>query len=178
LFFFGPRSTPGLFDSRTLLSNSTPVVLEDEIRFYYGAANIAPLDGVQSEPGQRSGVGMASIPLDRFAGLRPVDKSEQLTLRKPLKNIGQVTLKPLDLQGCTAITLNADASNGSIRVELLNEEGYRMRGYASEDSAVIEGNSLRHQVTWQDRGLEKLPAGKYMLRFHLHDATMFAVSFE
>jgi hypothetical protein len=176
--FFLARSTPGLFDSRTLLSNSTPVVLEDEIRFYYGAANIAPLDGVQSEPGQRSGVGMASIPLDRFAGLRPVDKSEQLTLRKPLKNIGQVTLKPLDLQGCTAITLNADASNGSIRVELLNEEGYRMRGYASEDSAVIEGNSLRHQVTWQDRGLEKLPAGKYMLRFHLHDATMFAVSFE
>jgi hypothetical protein len=66
---------------------------------------------------------MASIPRDRFAGIRPVQVSDQATLRKPLENIGQATLKPLDLAGCREITLNADAAAGSIRVELLNDEG-------------------------------------------------------
>jgi hypothetical protein len=176
--FFLARSKPGLFDSRTLLSNSTPVVLEDEIRFYYGAANVAPLDGVKSEPGQRSGVGMASIPLDRFAGLRPLARSEQPASPKPLENIGQVTLKPLDLKGCTDITVNADCGEGSLRVELLNEEGYRVRGYSRDESLLIQGDSLRHRVAWKDHGLDTLPAGRYMLRFHLQGATLFAVSFK
>ncbi len=176
--FFLPRSQPGLFDSRTLLSNSTPIVLENEIRFYYGAANVAPLNGVKSEPGERSGVGMASIPLDRFAGLRPVDKSAQITLRKPLENIGQVTLKPLDLKGCTQINVNADASKGAVRVELLNEEGYRVRGYSKEDAVVLQGDSLLHKAGWKDHGIENLPVGRYLLRFHLDNATVFAVTFK
>jgi hypothetical protein len=176
--FFLARSKPGLFDSRTLLSNSTPVVLEDEIRFYYGAANVAPLDGVKSEPAQRSGVGMASIPLDRFAGLRPVAKSEPSTPPRPLENIGQVTLKPLDLKGCTEIAVNADCGDGSLRVELLNEEGYRVRGYSKDESVLIQGNSLCHRIAWKNHGLESLPAGRYMLRFHLQGATLFAVSFK
>ncbi len=176
--FFLARSKPGLFDSRTLLSNSTPIVHGDEIRFYYGAANVAPLNGVKSEPGQRSGVGMASIPLDRFAGIRPVAKSAQVTLRKPLENVGQVTLKPLDFKGCTDIMLNADATSGSIRVELLNEDGYRVRGYSKDDAVVIRGDSLRHKIAWMDRGVDKLPAGRYLLRFHLENATMFAFTCE
>jgi hypothetical protein len=154
------------------------VVLENEIRFYYGAANVAPLDGVKSELGQRSGVGMASIPLDRFAGLRPRGQSEPPNPAGPLENIGQVTLKPLDLQGCTTITVNADCGEGSLRVELLTEEGYRVRGYSKDESTVIQGNSLHHKVAWKDRGLNQLPADRYMLRFHIQGGTLFAVSFK
>jgi hypothetical protein len=176
--FFLPRSKAGLFDSRTLLSNSTPIVLEDEIRFYYGAANVAPLNGVKSDPGQRSGVGMASIPLDRFAGLRPEAKSAQVTLPKPVENIGQVTLKPLLVKGCTELTVNADASKGSVRVELLTEDGYRVRGYSKADAVRIEGDAVRHKVSWADRTLKDLPAGRYLLRLHLDNATVFAVSFK
>lgn len=175
---FLARSRKGLFDSRSLFTNSTPIVHGDEIRFYYGAYNEAPLGGVKSEPGQRSGVGMASIPLDRFAGIRPVPKSEQLTLRKPLENTGQVTLKPLDLKGCRSITVNADATKGSVRVELLTEDGYRVRGYSKDDAVVIEGDSLRHQVAWRDRKLAQLPPGRYLLRLHLDNATLYAVSFQ
>src|SRR5262249_47885249 len=148
---FLARSKAGLFDSRSLFTNSTPIVHGDEIRFYYGAYNEAPLGGVKSEPGQRSGVGMASIPLDR--GIRPVAKSEQLTLRKPLENIGQVTLKPLDLKGCSDIRVNADAGAGAIRAELLSEEGYRIRGYSREDAIPIRGDSLRQPVAWKDKNL-------------------------
>jgi hypothetical protein len=172
------RSKAGLFDSRSIFTNATPVVLDDEIRFYYGAYNQSPIGGVRAEAGQRSGVGMASIPRDRFAGVRPVPRSAQATLRRPLENVGQVTLKPLDLEGCKAITLNADAAEGAIRVELLTEEGYRVRGYSKDDAAALRGDSLRHKVTWKGGGIDKLAPGRYMLRLHLEGATVYAVSFQ
>jgi hypothetical protein len=171
------RSKAGLFDSRSIFTNSTPVVLQDEIRFYYGAYNQSPVGGVKSEPGQRSGVGLATIPRDRFAGLRPVVRSEQKTLKKPLEKVGQVTLKPVELTGCRNITLNADATTGTVRVELLTEDGFRVRGYSRDDAAPATGDSLRHQIAWNERRLEQLPAGNYLLRLHLEDATVFAVSF-
>lgn len=174
---FLARSKAGLFDSRTLLSNSTPVVHGDEVRFYYGAANVAPLDGVKSEPNQRGGVGMASIPLDRFGGLRPVAKSDQTTLPRPLENVGQVTLRPLDLAGCADVVVNADAAAGSVRVEILTADGSRVRGYTKDDATPLRGDSLRHKAAWKERGLAQLPAGRYQIRLHLDNATVYAVSF-
>lgn len=171
------RSQHGLFDSRSLFTNSTPVILDDEVRFYYGAYNQSPVGGVKSAPGERSGVGLATVPRDRFAGIRPVARSEQSTLRKPLEDIGQVTLKPLDLIGCREVIVNADATGGSVRVELLTEDGYRVRGFSREDAVALEGDSLRHKATWKGRGLDTLPPGRYMLRLHLYKATLFAVTF-
>lgn len=173
---FLARSQSGQFDSRSIFTNSTPVVLKDEIRFYYGAYNQSPIGGVKSEPGERSGVGVAAIPRDRFAGIRPVAKSAQVTLKKPLEHIGQVTLKPLDLTGCREMTLNANATGGSIRVELLTEEGYRVRGFSKEDAVPVEGDSLRHAVAWKENKLGQLPPGRYLLRLHLDHATVFAMS--
>lgn len=176
---FIQRSEPGIFDSRSVFTNSTPVILEDEIRFYYGAANMVPLmKGVKSKPGELSGVGMASIPRDRFAGIVPVPKSDQTTLlKRPLENIGQVTFKPLDLAGTREITINADASKGSIAVELLNEDGYRVRGFTRDDAVPLKGDSLRHKVAWKGQELSQLPPGRYTLRVHLDNATLYAVTF-
>jgi hypothetical protein len=171
------RSQPGLFDSRSLFTNSTPVVLDDEVRFYYGAYNQSPVGGVKSEPGQRSGVGLARIRRDRFAGLRPLERSDQKTLKKPLEKVGQVTLKAVDLAGCREILVNADASGGNVRVELLTEDGFRVRGYSRDEAIPIEGDSLRHKVAWKERVLGTLPAGRYLLRLHLDGATVFAVSY-
>lgn len=173
--YFLARSQAGLFDSRAIFTNATPVFLDDEIRFYYGAYNQSPIGGVRAEAGQRSGVGMASIPRDRFAGIRPVARSAQPTLRKPLEHVGQVTLRPLDLSGCREITLNADATEGSVRVEILSEDGYRVRGYTRDDAVPLQGDSLRHPVAWQGRRLEQLPPGRYLLRLHLEKATVYAL---
>ena len=132
--------------------------------------------GVRDKPEQRSGVGLATIPRDRFAGVRPVARSEQATLRQPLENVGQVTFHPLDLGGCSQISLNADATGGSIRVELLTEDGYRLRGYAKGDAVPVQGDALRHPVAWHARRLDELPTGRTILRVHLQHATLFAVS--
>lgn len=174
--YFLARSEPGQFDSRSIFSNSTPVVLDDEIRFYYGAYNQSPIGGVRAESGHRSGVGLATIPRDRFAGVRSVELSAQATLKRPLEHVGQVTLKPLDVAGCRGMTLNADAREGSVRAELLTEDGYRVGGFCAEQSAEITGDSLRHPIRWNGRRMDQLPPGRHMLRLHLRRAEVYAVT--
>ena len=146
----------------------------------YGGYNSGAIGGGArlTDPAQQSGVGFASIRLDRFAGIRPVELSAQSTLKRPLEHVGQVTLKPLDLSAYKTITVNADAEEGEVRVEVLNADGYRIRGFTREDAVPIRGDSLAHPVAWTDRSLEDLPQGKYMMRLHLKRAEVFAISFE
>src|SRR5439155_2921746 len=125
--WFLPRNPQaGAFDAGSVFTNSTPVMLDDEMRFYYGgyAGGATGSD----DPGRASGIGLATLPRDRFAGIKPLERSEQPTLKKPLERIGQVTLKPIELHASDTITLNADASAGEVRVELLDETGRRVRG--------------------------------------------------
>jgi len=170
------RSELGKFDSQSLWSSTPPVVCDDEIRFYYGAYNHAPRSGSKVDASERSGVGLATLPLDRFGGIRPLAKSEQPTLgSRKVENIGQVTFKPIDLTDVQGLTVNADASLGSVRVEILTDKGYRIRGYTKQDATPLKGDELRHQVAWKQGQLKALPAGKYVLRIHLDNATLYAI---
>lgn len=166
------------FSNGGIFTNSTPVILDDEIRFYYGGYNSGAIGGGArlKDPSQQSGVGFATIPLDRFAGIRPVEISAQSTLKRPLKNLGQITLKPLSLGEVCEIVLNADANEGSVRVELLNEDGFRVRGFSKEDCVAITGDSLTHRVAWNESALADLEPGNYLLRLHLENAEVFAMT--
>ena len=160
------------FDGGAIWSNATPIVLGDEIRFYYGAYSGLWKGELIRKP---TGIGLATMPLDRFAGVRPIDK------------IGQITLKPLNLPSFTrGITLNADATNGKILVEVLDKDGYRLKGvvkgasspiYTKEMSIPIQGDSLRHQARWKHANMSfgLLPPGEYLLRLHLENATVYAI---
>jgi len=160
--FFLPRGEPGSFDCGSILTNAAPVFLEHEIRFYYGGYAEGATGG--DDLTFKTGVGLATMPRDRFAGLRPIDR------------IAQITLKPLELTGRQSITLNADASAGCIRVEVLNADGRRLRGFAAEDAVPITGDGLRHPVRWQGKDVTDLPAGTYMLRLYLENAEVFAMT--
>ena len=159
--FFLPRNPDGGFDCRTILTNSTPVLLEDEFRFYYGAIDEGATSGDNNK--NVSGIGLATMPRDRFAGVRPIEKT------------GQITLRPQDFSGVRQISLNADATGGELRAELLTEDGYRVRGYTKEDATPIRENSLRHAISWKEKRLADLPPGRYLLRLYLNNAELFAV---
>ena len=134
--FFLPRNKAKAFDSGNLTTNGSPVFLDDEFRFYYGGGsggatsqNIYEVD---------SGIGLATMPRDRFASLRPRDK------------VAQITTKPVELGRATQLTVNADASRGAILVELLDANGHRLRGFTKDDAVKITGDSLAHAVRWKD----------------------------
>ena len=175
--WFLPRSkAKGAFDSGSVFTNATPVILDDEIRFYYGGYS-SGATGADNLTGA-SGVGVATIPRDRFAGVRPVERSAQATLKTPLERMGQVTLKPVELTKTSKITVNADARGGEVRIELLDAEMRRVRGFTRDEASVITSDSLRHPVKWEARTLGDLPAGRYHVRAHLDRALLFAVSIE
>ena len=91
-------------------------------------------------------------------------------------NLRIVEVKPLDLSTVSSLTLNADASEGSIRVELLNEAGYRLKGWSKAEANAIQGDHLSHAVGWKNRGIGDLPGGRYKLRIHLDNAQVYAMT--
>src|SRR5439155_8917301 len=115
--------------------------------------------------------GLATMARDRFAGLQSLPRSDQPTLKRPLENIGQVTLKPVHLAGMVNITLNADASACAVRVEILDADGKRVRDCSYADALPLKGDSLQHAVRWRSKSSAQLPPGQYMIRLHLENAT-------
>jgi len=100
-------------------------VLEDEIRFYYGAYSQGATGS--DDVKLTTGIGLATLPRDRFAGVQPVPRSDQPTLKAPLEKTGQVTLKPLDLTGVKRLELNADAVGGEVGVHPGRGRGAQQR---------------------------------------------------
>ncbi len=159
--FYLPRGAPGAFDSACVFTNTTPIVLDDEIRFYYGGYSGGATG--DAEHVAKSGIGLATMRRDRFVGVTPIEK------------VAQITMKPIRFEN-NEITLNADASKGRIRVELLDEHGRRVRGYSIDDATPITTDSSRHVVAWKGRTLAQLPPGEYMPRIHCENAEVFAVN--
>ena len=125
-----------------------------------------------------TGIGLATMPRDRFAGLQPVPRSDQPTRKNPLENKGQITLKPLELNGVKRHELNAEAAAGQIRLEILNTNGKRARGFSQEDATPLTGDSLRHSPGWHGRSVADLLPGRYLMRLHLDNATAYAMSIQ
>lgn len=192
--FILSRGTGAVFDAATLLTNGNAIPMGDEMWFYYGGYRGTAIGGVGLDKqvigskDYHSGVGLATMQKDRFVAIVPdpdVNSRNSLKVNKntvgteapkPVKpnTVGQVTLRPIDLSKVREITLNTDASQGSISVELLNEDGYRVRGFSKEDAVPITANSLNAKVAWKDKNLSALKPKKYMLRIHLNNAKLYA----
>jgi hypothetical protein len=180
------------FDASFLLTNGNPIEMGDELWFYYGAMrgivrfpnpNEKDMPARTTEYG--SGVGLAKMRSDRFVGLAPDPRAALRNwnpndpARKPepaANPVGQVTLKPRDLAGVKAIELNADASRGAVYLEILNEDGYRLRGFSKEDAAPLRADDLAFAARWKEKEVTELPPGRYMLRVHLDNAELYAVT--
>ncbi len=171
--YFLARGPAGDFDAGSLFTNATPILLDREMRFYYGAYSQGATGA--DDRSHESGVGLAVLPRDRFAGLRPVEHSDLPTQLGPLEHVGQITLKPLKLGQYSRLALNADARGGSIRAEVLSAAGKRLRGFGQEDAVPIREDGLAQDVRWRERSLAALGDGDYLLRLHLERATAYAL---
>lgn len=180
-----PR-VPGTFEAGSILTNGTPVVLDDEIRFYYGAYRGPATGGVDLDKQVTgsddyfSGIGLATTPKDRFVAVvinpeTPV-KGQKKNAPKKVNTIGNVTLKPMDLSGLKEVTLNADSGEGSLQMEILNEDGYRLHGFTREDSLTVTGDGIALKAGWREKSLSDLPPGRYLVRVYLDQAKLYAIN--
>jgi len=155
-----PNSThQGDYDWGCIYAAATPVVLPSEIRLYYGSS-----DGPHST--WRNGYfGLARLAPDRFAGYAAGAGD------------GVVETRPIELTA-DRLTINADASKGSISAELLAEDGSPLPGFSEAEAIACQGvDSLRAELRWKNQGNHGLPALKgqrVRLRFHLRNAKLYS----
>ncbi len=147
------------FDAGCLWTSANPIRHGSSMRLYYGAYPGWHADLTASP----TGIGLMTIPLNRWIGLTPENR------------IGQATLKPVHLQKETEITINADASDGEIRLELLDASGYRVMGFTSDTAKPLHGNGLVQKVRWKNHSLRTISPGDYHIRIHLKEATLYGL---
>jgi hypothetical protein len=172
------RSSGEQFDSGCILTNADMVIEGREMRFYYGAYSSGAIGGGSNITGnqQKSGVGLVSLPLDRFVGLRSEAQPPTPKVKNP-PDIGQITLKPVDLGGRAEIYVNANTMNGAVWCEILDEQGFRFPGFEKAACTPLKKkDTTRFRFAWKDKKLADLPAGTYHLRLHLQGATVYAIT--
>ena len=157
------------FDSRFVWALPNPVRMGDEIWIYYVGQNrghdgrIAP---GAPEGKLLTGIGRAVIRLDGFVSVDAGYRGGQFTT-------------PLIRFSGDRLELNVDTSGGgSVEVELLDEQEQPIQGYARNESQIINGNSVRMPVRWQQHeDVGELAGRPIRLRFYLRDCKLYSFQF-
>jgi hypothetical protein len=154
---FLPLGRVGSWDRFNLsLANNDPIVVGDELRFYYGGRMYrhSPYAGPDKGP-ERSGIGFASLKRDRFVALEASFDG------------GEILTKPVALKGAT-LHLNAKSDFGEILVELRDANARRLAR-----SEPIQCDSLDIPVRWSAGFVP--PDSPVTLRIQLKNARLFAL---
>jgi hypothetical protein len=148
-----PRGPVGSFDSGCIYGAASPLVRDGQVRLYYGGGD-APHGGWR-----RTGLGLARMRLDGFAGLEPAPGEDSAT----------VVTQPVTCLG-PRLRVSADAAGGSIRATVLGVDGLRLT-----DCIPIEDDVSDHAVMWTNRAdLRALIGRPLQLEFELRSARLYA----
>ena len=144
------------------------LVVGDHLYFY--------VSGRQGRPGtQAPGVcttGLATLRRDGFASMDFMpDRSP--VVRKP-GDAGTLTTRVITFTG-EHLFVNADASRGQLRVEVLDESGAVIAPFSSGECVPVTGNGTKQRITWsQAPSLAAVRNRKVRLRFSMTYGRLFA----
>ena len=168
----GPR---GRFDSGSVYPPHAPFVVGEEIWVYYGGSN--ELHGEPPRYGEavRRGICLAKIQKDRLVCLKT-------------DNEGLVTTAPLSIKP-DSLWINADATGGSLQVELVDPFGRVLPGKGFDDCVPLTGDETEHRVRWKgdrkvaigtgtsalENKMVSQSTGTFKVKVYLNNAKLFAL---
>lgn len=156
---FIPEGKEGAWDQFNIsIGDGPPIAVDDEMWFYYGGRNRRHSGHkMEKSVGPEScSIGLAKIKLGRFLALTAGPGS------------GTVVTKPLLFQG-RHLFVNANATRGSIRITLLDQEGRALPGY----EASIHGENAASIPVKFEKAAAALTGTPAKIRFELSDAELF-----
>jgi hypothetical protein len=111
------------------------------------------------------GISYASIGPDRFISLNAGDGEAELLTRPFWTEAGE-------------FYANAQiAAGGSLRAEVTDLEGKALEGFALADAAPVQGDSVRHRLSWRGKGKPADAANRQIrLRVRVKKAALYALS--
>ena len=160
-----PLGEIGAWDESILLAGR-PFVAKDKIYIYYtGHGRVKKTPGLDNERIGNWNVdtGLATLRLDGFASL---DATGQ----------GWIKTKDFILTG-PHITINADASGGEIRAEILDCQNHRIEGFTLEESLPVYGDNLGTELRWKKHpAMTSLLSQRITLKLTLSNASLYSIS--
>lgn len=165
--FLANSPEPGACDYGNLDEAGDPIQMGDELWFFYGGRSILHNE---PPPDTNGSLCAATLRLDGFVSLDA--KAEE----------GSLVTRPLLLRG-KRLFMNADASRGEIRVEVLEgrpeiEAGSakNIEGFAKADCVPVRSDNVRHGVVWSGHSdVEALANRPVRLRILLQNARLFGI---
>jgi hypothetical protein len=159
---FIPVGPAGSFDCGMIFA-AHPIVAGDEMRIYYGGFNV--LHSIP-QPNEQAAIGLARVRLDGFVSVDGGPSG------------GKLVTKAFTFTG-SELEVNADASDGQVIVELLDEAERPIDGFTYEQAIPLRGDNLRHQARWiGESNLAAYQGHPIRLRFHLNNASLYAFRFQ
>ena len=157
--FIGVSEDPKAWNAGNVQSvGGCCLIVGDRLYFYFsGRSN--PTRGLRD--GAWS-TGLATLRRDGFASMDAGDQPATLTTR------------PVSFSG-SYLFINASASGGSVRAEVLDEQGQPVKGFELADCMPFEADSTRQMLSWRSgRTLADLAGRPVRLRFELARAQLYA----
>jgi len=147
-----PMGEEGSVDDGMIFTASYAIEVGDEVWLYCGS-----WDGDHGNSKRDAYIYIAKWRMDGFASM---------------SGTGSLTTKPMTFDG-NALLLNADASGGTVTVELLDENGQSIFG----KSDPITGDSVEHLVSWKgESGLSNV-SGPVTVKINATNADIYSFSF-
>lgn len=150
---------PGTWD-RAVAWGCAVLQMEDETFIYYNGRAL----GHKVSPSDRQ-FGLARMKRDRYMALMPADRFG--TLRTHAMTVPK---------GADRMTINANASLGSVKVRVLDEQGRSSVLNGSSNEATIQGDVIAAEVDWC-RLIGELQGRSVKLEFEVRDAALFGFEF-
>jgi len=145
----------GAWDAGMVSLFEKPVVVGDEMRFYYSGQDRA------HDAYGTYGIGLATTRRDRLIGIRALPDT-----------LGRVLTRPLRVDG--DLFINAKA-RGEIRVEVRSAvRDEPIEGWTAADCTPFIGDALDASIRWGQKSLSDLQGQIVRLRFQLRDAELYA----
>jgi hypothetical protein len=127
----------------------------DEWWIYY-----AGHDGPHETRERTPGIGLATIRKEGF-----------ISMHGPPGG-GVICTKLLRWPGGTLV-VNADASQGELRVRVSDEKRTTLPGFGYDDGETFKGDSTTHEVRWGGKSMDALKGRNVRLEFVLRDADLY-----
>ena len=136
-------------------TNGSPIIVGDSLYFY--------VSGRRNNPAWDTNMatGLGVLRRDGFASL---DAKE---------NEGSITTRNLAIEG-RYLFVNADASEGQIAAEILDEEGNVIPGYSKKKSFIVQTNGTRLKVSWKEVDLLEALPEIVKIKFYLTNSSLYS----
>ena len=176
---FIPRGGDGAFDQLGAECTNLPLVVGDELWFYYGGMNVHHdwwIFSADKRPDVPEAHDWELAKNGHFLNLATLRLDGYVSLDATVRE-GWIETKPVFSTGAHLFINGRCQDNGFIKVEVMDTWNNVWDEYKRDKCDAFTGDAVRHQVSWSGRDTVNEVPGAVKLRFHLQNAELYSFQF-